>query len=126
MPNYFKIFRATAKAPMLGPQAANFSKLNWQATQTRIFKRGAYGTIGTAAGAGIGAHMSNDYSHEAKSDVKKGIVAGAALGAAVTLGVLTRKPIGRVIRAAGAGISEGTKVFFRRIRGRVIPVRVKV
>lgn len=124
--SYFKMFRKTAPTVALGSAHASKIAANaYEHVQKKILKIGAYGTVGAATGAGIGSLTSNDRPMEKKRDLKKSIIAGATAGALITGALIARRPIGTFFKAAGAGASEGSKVFFRRIRGRIVPIKVK-
>jgi hypothetical protein len=123
MGKYFKLFKATA--PKLKGNLKHMSEVAYKSSQTSIAKRGIIGTIGATGGAAAGSYAANDRSDETRSDIKRGAMAGAALGLGVTAAVLARGPLGRVASAAGAGVTQGVKVFFRRVRGRIVPMRVK-
>lgn len=97
-------------------------------TAKRILKYGAMGTVGLAAGGYYGGFASAPVGekHESGKTIAK-IAAG--IGIATTAGFLARKYIGRGIVGAakevGRTAKSDAKVIFRRINGRIVPIRGK-
>lgn len=97
-------------------------------TSKKILKYGAIASLGAgfggafagAAGAQIG------FKKEAAKDAG---IAAAFSGAAVTGLVLGRKHLAKGAVAAGKSLGKsvlnGTRVIFRRIGGRIVPIKVK-
>jgi hypothetical protein len=123
MSKYFKLFKATPK--MGSSHVEHLKRFSYVAEQGRILKRGTIAMVAATVGAGAGALMSNDRPSERSKDLKKSALTGALLAGGVTAAVLARRPIGNVASDVGAGVREGAKVFFRRIRGRIVPIKVK-
>ena len=78
------------------------------------------GGIGAVAGGAVGlAHSQPGLRMEAG---KQGIIGGGIVGGAIPW---MPKAIKHIYKAEKAYIAPGMKTIFRRIRGRIIPIRVK-
>ena len=77
---------------------------------------------GTAAGGIAGFAASRTSSSTAEAD--KNSIRGSQVGALTGLGIAAALPLGKSKTIRDAAKAAG-KVVFRRIRGRIIPVRVK-
>lgn len=84
----------------------------------------------TSAGAGTGA-WTTGAGHSRTEDTKKGLLTGALLGAGIVLAPKLLKS--GIARAAGRGAVKNVKrqamltgkIVFRKIRGRLVPIKVK-
>lgn len=88
-----------------------------------------YGATATAA-AGLGAYAGGLYAgvpgqRQADAETISKHIVGAGL-VATAVG-LARKPIGAFVAGAAKGGYKGLyKYVYRRVRGRIVPIRVKV
>ena len=88
----------------------------------KLIKLAKYTALG--AGAGYAASRVTSTSFESEHNAKVGGALGAGIGAsAFMIPQIIKNKTAR--EAIGTGIKEASKVVFRRIRGRIIPIRVK-
>jgi hypothetical protein len=92
-------------------------------------KYGLAGTVGATFAASGAAALGAPFG-EKEAAAREGAILTAKTGLALTAGWLLRKHIARGAvagaKAFGRSASKSGSVMFRRVRGRIIPIRKKV
>lgn len=95
----------------------------------KVLKYGAMGTVGGSIGAYIGGSIATqplESKHESGKSLAKAV---AALGIVTTGAIIGRKYIKAAAIASAQAIKQTAQkdsgVIYRRIRGRIVPIKVK-
>lgn len=98
-------------------------------SKAKIIKYGLLGSVGAAGGAAMAASMGAPMGLKTEA-AKDSALAAFMTGGAVTGLVLGRKYVVKgtigAARAVGKTLKTDMKTVFRRIRGRIVPIKVKV